>query len=99
MHQVESAFLQAGAQAIGLLDFDVVQPALGDLGTRHVYKTCLSFNSDHRSLWADAPRQQVQNPDRAATNIDGSPSGLDRDSVQEPIGIRLIGLGLCEQPL
>ena|GEM_PF-3945085 len=99
MHEIISVFLKISVQSVCLYHSHVAQPALGDFGTRHLHEARLSFKSHYRSVRSNALRQQIENSNRTAADIDRTPSRLNPDLVQKPIGLRFVNLGLCEQAL
>jgi hypothetical protein len=72
----------------------VVQSASGQLRTRHFDEPTLSLDTDDSPSGTGTLSEEVKGPERATTNVDGRPSRLERNLLQQAnsLGPELLAL-------
>ena len=99
VHQVEGPARQAGAPGVGGQHLDVAQPALARR-TRLAMATCagVGVQPDHAPARRDGGRQQVEDPARAAAEIDRAVPGPQPELASSSALSRAQLVGLAAQP-
>src|SRR5262249_27509284 len=91
--------LQPGLQRIRLDDLDIAEAAVIDLHPCHFHETRLSFNADDLPLRANTLSQQVHDPNRPATDVNGTRPSPNGDPVEHPCCEFLEALRLSDKSL
>ncbi len=81
---MESLIAQALAEALRLYESHVGQAASRNFALRHLSKGTLAFAPDFESAGPDALRQEVEDSDWAAPDINGPPARFGADLAEQP---------------